>query len=118
MVRLLCCAFSFLVLSSCLVPVDTIVNIEGEVVDEAGQHYEKCKYSLAEKERELFSVISSGEFRYSTVLGSFNYNKALLKIECNGAGKSETVRLPEMPQNITDYMSFGTLVIEREKPGE
>lgn len=117
MVRLLCCVFSFLILSGCLVPADTVVNIEGVVVDEAGRHYEKCKYSLVEKDRELFSVLSSGEFRHSAVLGGFNYNKARLKVECKGGGRSEKVRLPEVPQNITDYMSFGTLVIER-KTGE
>ena len=115
MVRYLSVVWVFLFLTGCLVPTDTVINIEGDVVDGDGKLYGSCNYALIEKGDELFSVVSSGKFHHSVVLGGFNYNKARLVVECDNGSSKKTVRLPKLPQSITEYVSFGTLVIERAK---
>ena len=101
-------------LASCFVPVDTVVNIKGRVVDGGGDLYESCKYRLVANNDEIFSVVSSGEFQHSEVLGGFDYNKARLSIECDTGKRTELVSLPTPPQSITEYVDFGTIIIERQ----
>ena len=114
MVKIGLICFLAILLSACLVPTDTVVNVKGTVVDGEGVAYSSCEYELVENGNSLFSFRSSGEFQHSDVLGGFNYRRARLDINCDG-GQKKTLDLPKLPQSITEYIDFGVVVVERDK---
>lgn len=103
-----------LFLSACLFPTDTVINVMGVVVDREGSLYDSCDFKLVEGEDVLFSFKSSGRFRQSDVLASFNSKKAVLIINCN-EGQEKVLGLPTLPQSITEYVDFGEVVVDRAR---
>ena len=109
MLRFVVALFAMLFLWGCAVPVDTVVKIKGEVVDEHGERYKQCGYQVSDDGDIVHAFNADGEFSESFTAARFKVNEARLIVVCDGLVKS--VPLAALPEQSTDVIDVGTVVL-------